>query len=1063
MFAARQLFIRLSVCTILLTVVANADPVKIAVTPFHAESDSPLVAQTGADYAMMFFTGALEVEEVEMVERDPGSPLWDELRRGEGDWNTAWAGADIVVRGRMESTGNFNPLFPYRIKVEIVDVTNAAILNVLTLEKNRDNNEKSIGLALLEKAPSLLRDALKRHGQLKKAPRVVPLFFTNRSPNDRLENYELDFKSIVKETLGSNDSQLEPLFFGGSEEAIEEQTLNWLGFTEEDRSGDWKNVADYFIWGEFSEVESDEFQAPGDVQVKATIQWLGRDETTGEVNGSFRIKDFKEGVARLVESLPDAPVPPGDSPGTGTSKRISDLLFERALPLLYDDLRETLTGDPKTEDYLTNRFKEVENDYAKELIFASCLFDPIAPRKQFAFLHFSEGSRNPVFNARIINRIETWLARASRVAPEKRMPRAAAANLLEERIRLSRHSWWKPARYPSTPVASYQTEDSIERFLRLMDTVTRNLGEDNVQEARTTGVKIDGRVVSKSNGYADRFASSILFDLVASKWMSTEHKARLFELAWRLVPEGERADFLTWKKEQITRLADEVGTAKWEAIVKSPALVVTRDETGASRPANTAMPDSPSKDQRRRFTIPAKPAAIRQSFRDRFRLSRSIHEDFRREGFVGRSVRQITPHQIVIEGKLEGRKDLPPWHNYAMVNDPSGSNREFAWAFFGRSAHPFLQGERSNRNHRRLVEVPALFHTYRRQQWSSDRKWAVRLDSHVDDSRTVDTSSIDLFRLIKIDPRGKEIEDLSPPDLNLIKNTTNRVVLVEDRWIVLIGFGEHRFEINRLDLSTGKWLTGNISIPDFAGNPHLDEKLYDEGAIVPCGKWIFIARRNSGVLFNVESGKTFPHDPLYDRIVQRELARIRRSLENEALDEAELKRTIDQWKFSIEGISVTGDQIYLLHTGGIAGFTPPGLESGNLEMRHLDFREQSVTFKTGGEISWRGAQGNQCLAEVGSHWIWLVSETACDRFFIIDREKMTLIGSVDLEGRVPRWSSEMFAVGDSVFLSFEGKRKKLESDGAPIPTRILTRFSLEDLLKVARAPAGSTGRRLPAK
>lgn len=1046
--------------------VALADPVRVAITPFHAESNSPLVAEMGEGYAMMFFTGALGVDGVEMVERDPGSPLWNELPLGEAGLTTEWEGVDIVVRGRLESkASNFNPLFPYTLKLEFIDVTNAAILETIKFEKKDRRDEKRIGESLVGQASNLLQAAIDRHRLLQQSTRIVPLFFFNNSPNERLENFELDFGSIVEETLRHEQSPLVPLFFGGGEEAIEEQSLNWLGFTKEDRTDSWKNVADYFIWGEFAEVDSEEFQNTEQVRVEATIFWLGRDETNGEVSDTFRVADFKEGVSKMVAKLPDTPIPPGISSGNGTAKRIADLLLERAMPLLNDDLREILTHNPETEELLTSRISEIENSYAKNLIFASCLFDPADPGKQYAMLHFGEGSKNPALNARRIDRVESWLANSENIPPEKHLPRAASANLLEERIRLSRHSWWKPAGHPTAPVASYQTEDSIERFVRLMDRVTVMLGQENVQKVRNTTLTIGANSASKMNGYADRFLSGILFDLIWADWMKTEHKARLFALAWRLIPQGERRDFLAWKKKEIDKLTEQIGEGEWQRILQTPSLVETRDPSNPTQPASPAH-SNPSKTKPQTFVFPGKPRPTRQALRDRLRLSKGIEKDFESQGFVAQEVRMIRPGQLIVRGKYAGEiEGVTPWRPYYMVSDGSakvpppflepglpGFPGEFRWATFGRRfEHPFHQLE-SSPDRRSLVLLPGIFEAQRKQQWSSDGRWAVRLDYQVDDEQSVDTSGLDLFRLIQVDPEGEEIADLSPPDLNLIKNTSDRIVIVEDRWIVLIGYATDRFEINRLDLSDKSWQTRNITIPDLENQAHLDEDLPPGRSIVACGKWVFIGRGNSGVIFNIKSGTTLTLDKLYSSIIDRELARMRKVIESKGLNDRDLNRAIDAWKFAVDTISVYGEEIFLLHTGGLASFKPADLETGELNLRHLDFRDQSLRFNSEGGPSWRIYPRHRCETEVGKHWIWLARDSRGERFYLFDRENLTLDGTVDLVDRLPYGRSEMHALGDSIYLTYEGKRKELKFETHPVPSIVISRLSTEELMKAAKPP-----------
>ena len=178
--------------------ILEAKTVRLAITPFHAETSSFSVAKLGSEYASIVLTSASEIKGIQIVERNLQSPVWSELALVDGmGTTTSWENAEVIVRGKMrgksqteDSITNFNPFFPYVLKLEAVDTKNGDILATLELLEEKLSRNDSLNEELQEQAPKFLQRALERRENLSKMPRYLPMFFRNSSSNTRLRNYE---------------------------------------------------------------------------------------------------------------------------------------------------------------------------------------------------------------------------------------------------------------------------------------------------------------------------------------------------------------------------------------------------------------------------------------------------------------------------------------------------------------------------------------------------------------------------------------------------------------------------------------------------------------------------------------------------------------------------------------------------------------------------------------------------------------------------------------------------------------------------------------------------------
>ena len=1051
----RLSFLLYVVCTIAQTTIAIAEPLRVAVTPFHSENEDYQAAEKGAEYAMMFFTGALEVEGIQMIERGDQSPLWDELSLSGSEMAIAWDNVDLVVRGRFENLKSGIAFFwPYTLKLEVIDVTNADVLLTVKLEKKGNGRHDPIGEALVKQAPVLLREAIARRQLLKKTPRFFPMFFTNVSSNDRLDNFELDFKSILTESLESRKIRMKSLSFGGSEDALEEQTLNWLGFTDIDQSGKWRQVADYFLWGEYAEVPSDKTQQQEDIRVKATIHWLAKDGTTGSVTEIFRVGDFEKGVKNLSSKIPGNPVTKQDSGERDGAKIVSDLLFERAMPFLYKDLQHVLENDPEIDDKLMVRFSFLMNNYARRLIFTSCLFDPENLNKQYALFHCGEGSDNPVLNGRRIRRMETWLAAASQAPGKQRMPKAALGTITAERFALTREGWWYPARSTNRPPADYQTAESTDRFIQLMTGVTAILGEDNTQKRKNTGVTVNGNSRTKAGGYADRYVSNLFFNVINSDWITPNQKIQIFKLTWSLVPDSQRQDFLTWEKKRIDRLVKEVGPEKWEEAVTTPSLVFHPSSLKSPEPPSATPPNKTpiSRRPRPRYFLIESDSQTRSQ---PFSASPQVIADARSGKFSIHSIRKLSPHQILVAGRLLETPPSERLYESIKVYDTTYPKRNLTWASFGNHNGVFPP---KPPHYEPVIKLPGIFSKIKKLQWSSGEKWGVGLAYDKESTaKSIDGTFYDLFRIIQIATDGTFIADLSPPDLNLIKNTRSAIRLADDRWVILIGIRDDKVDLNYRELAKKEWRARTISVPERNENPYYADKLHSRFMTLACNKWIFYCRINDAFLTTVTSDNIFRLDQVYSAIIDRNVSRIRKSLAKQKLGESEIERAVAAWKFSVEDVTTTNDRVFLLHPGGVSSFDPSELEKGDLKIDHLDFREQRLSLYEDGRVTWQARQSHRATGEWGDTWLWLADDyskssyRSTQRMFFIDRTEMKLDGILELS-KLQLRSLEMVTMKDSVFFTYDRPFRRPLSGKKPIPSKSLIQYRREELFKAAGKP-----------
>ena len=492
---------------------------------------------------------------------------------------------------------------------------------------------------------------------------------------------------------------------------------------------------------------------------------------------------------------------------------MADHLFERAIPLLYDDLQEMINRDPELEKYLTGGcgISYSNNEYAKQLVYASCLFDPGDLNKQLARFYFEKGSNNPVLNERRIHRAVSWLSAASKLPKEKRFPRAAYAILMEEVLELSKVNWGDFSRFKDEknwPVTHYQTLDSTENLIRLMTEVTAMLGEGAVAERKSTTFTDKDGTKTKKIGYADHYVDGILHSLRYADWMNPDQKMKIFQLAWSLVPVSQRKDLLEWVKDDADVLREQIGKEKWDAILNTPSLVVHPD----SLPEMTSAPPRPvsKRPALRQFIVNAETRVGDPDFKNRFPFSNDISREFEKRKFTFDSIRKINPHQVVVGGDVEGFNRLTDDQIFRLVFDSSNPLPIFKWAVYGKQSGP----KREPLRYGVVQQLPEIFKIDRKTQWSSDGEWAIRW-ARSEGSNKGSVENRSLYRLIQIAPDGREIADLSPSDLNLIKNTNDRTILVNDRQVVLLEDHEEHCDINFCEIAKKNWQSQTIPAPEW--------------------------------------------------------------------------------------------------------------------------------------------------------------------------------------------------------------------------------------------------------
>jgi len=286
-----------------------------------------------------------------------------------------WLHADLLLRGEISrpTTGHGE------LTIEVIDLKRAELLATrkTSVTVNLRNLVRPVP-ADADAAASAAFAALKEASEIlerNKSVRVIaPLFFRNSGPTERL-NYLESRLSDALAKAASPESGSRLLRFPRTGEAGDEAGLVCAGLTDSDPDA-WQQVADYFVWGTFSEGNS-EGVAFNDVPVTIAVQvWSGAGASR-DVHWEGLVRDLDQGVQLVTAGVMEQTrvrSEPADRTDQNR-KRISTELAART----HEIVRRMTKFGSRSEsiDFQHSPTGRHLRAYCKQLLEIACFFDPL--------------------------------------------------------------------------------------------------------------------------------------------------------------------------------------------------------------------------------------------------------------------------------------------------------------------------------------------------------------------------------------------------------------------------------------------------------------------------------------------------------------------------------------------------------------------------------------------------------------------------------------------------------------------------------------------------------------
>jgi hypothetical protein len=236
--------------------------------------------------------------------------------------------ADLLIKGSLTS-GRWQPLGTSPLKgavpppaaprllLEVVDLARADVLAARTVELPADGAGKfKIAGATVEQvgrsATEAVAAARNELDRLANAIRIAPLYFRNAELSSRLDFFEADlrekFRARNAKPVAAGQAARRYLQFPHAHDALDEANLIATGLVESDRE-QWNDIADYYVWGTYREVDSAGVEFP---EVRVAVEfsiWDGRKPVRTIAHGGTvkELKQLIERIAVAIESETQAP------------------------------------------------------------------------------------------------------------------------------------------------------------------------------------------------------------------------------------------------------------------------------------------------------------------------------------------------------------------------------------------------------------------------------------------------------------------------------------------------------------------------------------------------------------------------------------------------------------------------------------------------------------------------------------------------------------------------------------------------------------------------------------
>ncbi|MHC4476149.1 MAG: CsgG/HfaB family protein [Planctomycetota bacterium] len=350
----------------------------VAINNFTAHDNSYRSRQAAANFSQMLHVALTKRSPFKWVEREEISNALNELKMGViglQDSTSAlqigrWLQADLIIKGDFYR----NEKQRWTLIIEVIDLPHADILVRRTITLRSVEKEfLSLRSATVERIRRQIALALKlaerRLRETKNKVLVAPLFFQNERPGGRLDFYEKDLMAAFA-GAGKTLENIRFIQFPRAAESIPEAELAVLGLVENEPDA-WQEVADFYVWGSYREVESSGIPF-GRVTVEATVTIWDGVRKPKEFSDKSIVAELSNLSNRLITNIGEySQLKPDKTRQTNIRSKIARDLSERARDIQELVLQKEYDNYPNVSKTWRKRRK-----YAIEILSVACFFDP---------------------------------------------------------------------------------------------------------------------------------------------------------------------------------------------------------------------------------------------------------------------------------------------------------------------------------------------------------------------------------------------------------------------------------------------------------------------------------------------------------------------------------------------------------------------------------------------------------------------------------------------------------------------------------------------------------------
>jgi ankyrin repeat protein len=289
-----------------------------------------------------------------------------------------WLHADLLLRGEITRPTPGKG----ELTIEVIDLKRAELLatrkspvtvNARNLVRPQSADVDAVAAAAL----AALKDAQTEINRNQKVRVIAPLYFRNVGPTERLNFIETRLTDAIAQAA-SGASGARVLRFPRATDASGESELVIAGLTDSDPEA-WQRVADFYVWGTFSEGNSEGI-AFDKVPVNISVQVWNGAGAPRDVRWEGMVRDLEQGLTSISSNVLSLTQerPPAAERTDSDRKRVVTELKKRAKDIqikIYESSHPT--GQTVSADFLTSPAGRNLTAYYRRLLDIACFLDPL--------------------------------------------------------------------------------------------------------------------------------------------------------------------------------------------------------------------------------------------------------------------------------------------------------------------------------------------------------------------------------------------------------------------------------------------------------------------------------------------------------------------------------------------------------------------------------------------------------------------------------------------------------------------------------------------------------------